>query len=410
MTATPTVSITLPSDQEASGRSFDDTELDLLAEVLRSGTLTSTKGTMVARFERAIAEMLGVRHAIACASGSAAVHSAIAAVDPEPGDEIVTTAITDMGALAPIMYQGAIPVFADTDPITGNVTAASVAAAISERTRAVIVTHLFGNPADLEGITAVAARAGVPVIEDSAQAYLANTPLGLVGSVGEYGAFSLQQGKHITCGEGGFVTTDDEDDANTVRTYVNKSWPYGVPNPDHRSLALNYRLTELQGAVALGQLSKLKAGVAQRREVAALLDAALSDVEGITPVRAQAGDEHAYWRYIVHVDRAVIPGGPDAIAAALRPKGIPSSPRYISKPAFRCAVFADQKTFGASRWPFTLARPEAVDYSAERFPGTFGFLDTVLVLSLNERYTFAHGEFVADGVRAAVEATRGSSA
>ena len=366
---------------------------------------------MVARFERAIAEVLRVRHAIACASGSAAVHSAIAAVDPQPGDEVVTTSVTDMGALAPILYQGAIPVFADTDPITGNVTAASVAAAMSERTRAVIVTHLFGNPADLEGITSVAARAGVPVIEDSAQAYMANTPLGLVGSVGEYGAFSLQQGKHITCGEGGFVTTNDDDKAHTVRTYVNKSWPYGEPNPDHRSLALNYRLTELQGAVALGQLAKLPAGIAQRRDVAALLDAALTDVEGITPVRAEIGNEHAYWRYIVHVDRDVVPGGPDAIAAALRPKGIPSSPRYIAKPAFRCGVFADQKTFGASRWPFTLARPDAVDYSAERFPGTFGFLDTVLVLSLNERYTFTHAEFVADGVRAAVaEAMQGSAA
>jgi perosamine synthetase len=174
---------------------------------------------------------------------------------------------------------------------------------------------------------------------------------------------------------------------------------------------LNYRLTELQGAVALGQLGKLKPGLAQRREVAALLDAALSDVEGVTPVRAAAGDEHAYWRYIVHIDRDVVPGGPDAVAASLRPKGIPSSPRYIAKPAFRCGVFAEQKTFGSSRWPFTLARPETVDYSVERFPGTFGFLDTVLVLSLNERYTFAHAEFVADGVRAAVaEARQGSVA
>jgi dTDP-4-amino-4,6-dideoxygalactose transaminase len=400
----------LPSDQDASGRSFDDSELALVAEALSSGTLTSTKGTMVARFESAVAEMFGVSYAVACASGSAAVHSAVAVVDPEPGEEIITTSITDMGALAPIVYEGAVPVFADTDPVTGNVTADSVAAVLSGRTRAIIVTHLFGNPADLAGIKAVAAKAGVPVIEDSAQAYLAATPLGLVGSVGECGAFSLQQGKHITCGEGGFVTTDDPETAHAVRTFVNKAWPYGQPNPDHRSLALNYRLTELQGAVALGQLPKLPGNVAHRRVIAALLDEALADVEGITPTVAARGDEHAYWRYVVHVDREIVPGGPEAVAAALRPLGIPSAPRYIAKPAFRCGVFADRKTFGLSRWPFTIARPEAIDYSAERFPGTFAFLDSVLVLSFNERYTAAHAEFVADGLRSAVERVRTGAA
>ena len=400
--APPAATVTLPNDQEASGRSFDDAELQLVAEALRSGTLTSTKGTMVARFEKAVAELIGVEHAVACASGSAAVHAAVAVVDPEPGDEIITTSITDMGALAPIVYEGAVPVFADTDPVTGNITADSVAAVLSDRTRAIIVTHLFGNPADVVGIREVAAKAGVPVVEDSAQAYLAGTPLGLVGSVGEYGAFSLQQGKHITCGEGGFVTSNDAELAELVRVYVNKAWPYGKPNPDHRSLALNYRLTELQGAVALGQLGKLPDGVARRREIAALLDKSLADVEGVSPVVAAEGYTHSYWRYIVHVDPAVVPGGPVGLANALRPLGIPSAPRYINKPAFRCGVFADQKTFGQSRFPFTLARPEAVDYSAERFPGTFGFLDSVLVLSFNERYTEEHAEFVTDGLRTAV--------
>lgn len=401
-----TTTLTLPNDQEASGRTFDGAELELVAEVLRSGTLTSTKGTVVARFERAVAELLGVRHAVACASGSAAVHAAVAVVDPRPGEEVVTTSVTDMGALAPIVYQGAIPVFADTDPVTGNVTAESVEAVLSGRTRAIIVTHLFGNPVDVAGIRAVAARAGVPVIEDAAQAYLADTPLGLVGSVGELGAFSLQQGKHITCGEGGFVTTQDDELAEQVRIYVNKSWPYGRPDPDHRGLALNYRLTELQGAVALGQLGKLPAGVASRRETAALLDTAVDGIDGVVATVAAPGHRHSYWRYVLHVDPEVVPGGPVALANELRPLGIPSAPRYIAKPAFRCGVFAEQNTFGDSRWPFPLARPEAVDYSAERFPGTFAFLDSVLVLSLNERYTAEHAEFVAAGLRDAVASAR----
>jgi dTDP-4-amino-4,6-dideoxygalactose transaminase len=187
---------------------------------------------------------------------------------------------------------------------------------------------------------------------------------------------------------------------------VNKSWPYGEPNPDHRSIALNYRLTELQGAVALGQLSKLPAGVARRRAVAARLDEALAGVPGLTLAPARDDHEHAYWRYVVHIDPEVVPGGPVAVAAELRPFGIAAAPRYISKPAFRCGVFADRNTMGDSHWPFSLARPDALDYSAERFPGTFAFLDSVLVLALNERYTAKHTEYVARGLRTAVNSAR----
>src|SRR5688572_6354638 len=118
----------LPSDQDATGRTLGDEEIALVAEAIRSGTLTVTKGKFGKRLETEFAELHGAKHAIACASGSAAVHCAVAALDPEPGDEFVTTSITDMGALAPILYQGAIPVFADVDPRTGNVTPESIAA------------------------------------------------------------------------------------------------------------------------------------------------------------------------------------------------------------------------------------------------------------------------------------------
>ena len=120
--------IQLPSDQNASGRSFGPEELDALRAVLDSGTLTATKGEFTPRLESAISELLGVEHVVACASGTAAVHVAVAAYDLEPGDEVITTSITDMGALSPILYQGAIPVFADVDPDTMNVTAATIEA------------------------------------------------------------------------------------------------------------------------------------------------------------------------------------------------------------------------------------------------------------------------------------------
>jgi perosamine synthetase len=158
----------LPSDADHTGRDVGHDELALLREVIDSGTLNCTKGSQVQEFERAFAVRYGVRHARAVSSGTAACHSAIAAVDPEPGDEIITTSITDMGAIAPILYQLAIPVFADVDPMSLNVTPETVAARITSRTRAIIATHLFGNPCDVIGITRVAAAHGIPVIEDCA--------------------------------------------------------------------------------------------------------------------------------------------------------------------------------------------------------------------------------------------------
>lgn len=391
--------ITLPSDQESSGRTLGEEEIREISRVILSGTLTSTKGTAVATLEKRFAELTGTKFAIACSSGSAAVHCAVAAIDPEPGDEIITTSITDMGALTPIVYQGAIPVFCDVDPRTCNVTAQSIAACLSDRTRAIIVTHLFGNPCEMGPIIDLACKRGLPVIEDCAQAFLASDNGKPVGAIGAMGCFSLQQGKHITTGEGGLVTTNDPDLARSVRLYVNKAWGYGDPNPDHYFLALNYRMTELQGAVALAQLDKLGDSVLNRRAMAARLSASLEGLPGIkTPWHAE-GALHSYWRYCLFVDEAEVPGGSPALGAGLKQRGIAAAPRYIQKPAFQCQVFRDQKTFGDSRFPFTLARPEAVDYAPERFPGTFRGLRDILVLPWNEKFTEVHIDFIAQVVR-----------
>jgi len=192
-TARRQVPLALPSDADRSGRDLGAEELALLREVIESGTLNCTKGTQVKAFERAFAERFGVPHARAVTSGTAAIHTAIAAIDPEPGDEIITTAITDMGGIAPILYQQAIPIFADVDPVSLNVTPDSVRARITRRTRAIIATHLFGNPCDVTGIRDVAAPRNIPVIEDCAQAFLATQHGRLVGTIGDIGAFSCSR-------------------------------------------------------------------------------------------------------------------------------------------------------------------------------------------------------------------------
>ena len=205
-----------------------------------------------------------MKFAYACSHGTAAIHAAVAACDPEPGDEIVTSPITDMGALTPILYQGAIPVFADVDPATCNVTAASIERVLSERTKAVIVTHLFGSPCDMTGIMELCRPRGIAVIEDCAQSFLARHQSQTVGTIGDIGAFSLQQGKHITTGEGGLVLTNNPDYARRMFLFINKAWGYGDVSPDHYFLALNYRMTELHGAVAVAQLDKLEDVVDRR--------------------------------------------------------------------------------------------------------------------------------------------------
>jgi dTDP-4-amino-4,6-dideoxygalactose transaminase len=393
----------LPSDQAASGRSLGNEELALLAEVLERGILTSTRGTCVRELEENFAEMLGVPYVVACSSGSAAMHAAIAAIDPEPGEEFITTPITDMGAIAPILAQGAIPVFADVDPATCNVAADTIDARMSGRTRGIIATHLFGNPCDMAPVMALASRQGVPVIEDCAQAYLARDAGRLAGTIGDIAIFSLQQGKHMTCGEGGLVATRDAALAHRVRLFVNKGWDYGSPTPDHGFLAPNYRMSELQGAVALAQLRKLPRMVEQRRLRARALSAALTGIPGLALPAVRPGAEHAYWRYALRVDARVLGADAVQLGARLAERGISANARYIRKPAFECALFREQKTFGRSRWPFTLARPGAIDHDPGRFPGAYAALADIVVLPWNERLTAEDVEALAQEIRECVQ-------
>ncbi len=396
------MNMTLPSDQDSTGRTLGAEELELLRQVIESGTLTSTKGDFVKQLEAGFAKKLGAKHAFACASGTAAIHCAVAAINPEPGDEIITTSITDMGGLTPIIFQGAIPVFADVDPVTYNVTARCIEKVISEKTKAIIVTHLFGNPCDMAPIQELAKKHGIPVIEDCAQAFLSTYREQYVGTIGDIGCFSLQQGKHITTGEGGIVVTNNDAFARHMFLYINKAWGYGDAKPDHYFAALNYRMSELQGAVALAQLGKLENVVASRTRLADSLTTKLSGIAGISTPAVTQDSSHTYWKYCLNVDANIIAGGSPGLGAALRERGIACAPRYIQKPAFECQVIRDQVTFGTSRWPFSLARPEAVDYSRENFQGTYKALEHVLVLPFNELYTDEHIDYIANVIREAV--------
>ena len=398
--------MTLPSDQDASGRTLGAEELANLAEAIESGTLTTTKGSFGKRLETAFAEKVGTRYAYALTSGSAAIHVAIGAVNPNPGDEVITTSVTDMGALSPIVYQGAVPVFAEVDSKTLNVTAATIEEKISERTKAIIVTHLFGNPCEMNEIMDLARSKGIPVIEDAAQSFLASVDCHFVGAIGDIGCFSFQQGKHMTTGEGGIVTSNDEELARRMFLHINKAWGYGDQNPDHYFLALNYRMSELQAAVALAQLEKLETCVETRIRNANRLSELVKNIDGIETPRVAENARHVYWRYCLNIDDTKIKDGGVGMAAVLKEKNIFTAPRYIQKPSFMCQVFQEKNTFGDSGFPFDLARPEAIDYRSDAYPMTVKGLHDILVMPWNEMFTDEHVEYVAQHVRDAAEKLR----
>jgi dTDP-4-amino-4,6-dideoxygalactose transaminase len=237
------------------------------------------------------------------------------------------------------------------------------------------------------------------VIEDCAQAYLARYRGRMLGAIGDIGCFSLQQGKHITTGEGGLVTTNRPDLARRMFLFINKAWGYGDTAPDHYFSALNYRMCELQGAVAVAQLAKLKDVVASRQRLASELTSQLLGLDGVEPPMTTPESTHTYWKYCLHVDGDRHENGAVRLGEYLKEHGIACAPRYIQKPAFRCDVIAKQRTLGSSGWPFTLARPDAVDYNGERYAGSFEALANILVLPWNENYTSEHVSYIAATVR-----------
>lgn len=383
---------TIPNDANASGRSFGENELHMLREVLERGVLISQAGPVVPQLERAFAHWAGAAHCVAVGSGTAALHTAIAAVDPKPGDEIISSPITDMGGVMPILYQGAVPVFADVDPRTCNMTPAAVERCITSRTRAIIVTHLFGNPADMDGMMALAAKHGLMVIEDAAQAFGATYRGRQVGTIGHIGCFSLQQGKHITCGEGGLVVTHDPALARFMKLFHDKGWPFGEDNPDHEFLGLNYRMTELQGAVALAQVGRLDEFVEHRRAMADRLTSKLRHVEGLVCPTDGADSRHVHWRYALRVELPLTNKDLDRVSNALRDVGARTAPRYTQKLAFEYGFLKHRRMFGGSGFPFVGPQRDGTTepvYDRAAFPGAVAGLERLLCIAMNEKFDAA---------------------
>ena len=205
-----TVDYKFPTNSDISGRMFGDEEIAELTDVIRSGNLNVLGGPKVQQFEEEWKKTFGVKHAVTSTSGTAALHVGVLAVGPNPGDEIIVAPITDIGSIIAILYQLAVPVFADVDPLTGIITAETIEPCITERTVAIMVVHLQGNAAVMDPIVELARKHNLLVIEDCSQAHMAAYNGRYAGTIGDIGCYSFQQSKHMTTGDGGMTVTNND--------------------------------------------------------------------------------------------------------------------------------------------------------------------------------------------------------
>jgi perosamine synthetase len=330
---------------------FGEDDLREVREALESQDLFFVTGTKVATLEREFAEKYGVKFAVGPTSGTAAIHLAVAALAADPGDEIITAPVTDFGTVAGILFQGLVPVFADWQPGAFNMDPADVERKIGPRTRGIIAVHLFGNPCDLDALSAIASRHKVPLIEDCAQAYCTPYKGRWAGSIGHIGAFSMQQSKHLPTGDGGITITSNAGYAERMALFRDKGWQNRAQMGPraYTLLGLNYRMNELTGAVARAQLRKVEGVVKSMTRLGNRLTELIRDIDGICPCPVTPGGEHSYWLYAFRVTGY----SPQAFIKALRAEGIPAAWGYTITPIYTCAdALAYKKTFGRTSYPF----------------------------------------------------------
>ena len=362
---------------------FGKKEEELLLDAVRSQNLFGKSGTYVKDFEKQFADFYGMGYAQSSTSGTAAIHLAVGVVDPEPGDEIITAPITDPGSVMPILIQNAVPVFADVDPLTMNMTPESIEANITDRTRAIILVHLFGRPCNVEEVVKIAKKYHITLIEDCSQCHATKYKGRYVGTFGHMGCFSLQQSKHMTTGDGGMTVTHDRETYIRLKLFSDKGWDYQyMADRDHAFVAPNYRMTEMQGAVGLAQLEKVRGVIERRHELGALLCELIADAPGITPVPPEGDREVSWWNFVFHVTGH----DPDEFCKAVRAEGVSMGAHYIKDPIFmRGNYLTEKRTYGNSGFPFHHGvTSREYNYGPELVPGAVQALSTVVVWGLHE--------------------------
>lgn len=272
-------------------------EREYVADCMESGWISSA-GKYVELFESEFAKFCGVRHAVSCCNGTAALHLSLAALGVGPGDEVIVPTLTFVATANAVTYCGARPVFADSEPETWNLDPAHVAAKITPRTKGIVAVHLYGNPADMDALRALADRHGLFLLEDAAEAHGALYRGRPAGALGDIAAFSFYGNKIIATGEGGMVTTDDDALAARVRLLRGQGMDaerrYWFP-----VVGYNYRMMNIPAAIGLAQLERAAWHMGRRREIAAAYKRLLGDVRELGWQTEPELTRHAYWMFTV---------------------------------------------------------------------------------------------------------------
>ena len=323
-------------------------EVAAVVRVLRNGPLTNALGAgpMVTQFETSFAAFAGVKHAIAVNTGTAALHSAIVGAGVKAGDEVVLPSFTFVATAEAVVMAGGKPVFADIDPETYNISPAAIAKAITNKTKAIVPVDLYGFSADIKPIREIAAEHDLAVVEDAAQAHGATYDWKPAGFFADAACWSLYASKNMTTGEGGVITTDNDNMAETmrlVRTHGEKA--------KYASLMLgyNYRMTEIQAAIGSVQLEKLPAFVAKRRSNARKLTNLLAETEELRLPYESEARQHSWYLYTVGLKHAT-ENDRNKIAAELKKKDI-GAEVYYANPVHLMPYY--RETFGARKLPET---------------------------------------------------------
>ncbi len=268
-------------------------EREYVLDCLES-TWISSSGAYISRFEEAFADFCGVRHALTCSNGTVALHLALLAAGVGPGDEVIVPTLTYVATANAVRYCGAEPVFVDSEPRTWNLDPERVADAITERTKAIVVVHVYGHPADMDPILDSARRHGVTVIEDAAEAHGATYKGRIVGSLGAVSTFSFYGNKIITTGEGGMVCTDNDDLATQMRMLKGQG-----QDPARRYwfpiVGFNYRMTNVAAAIGLAQMEKIDWHLGRRREIGRWYRELLGEDDRVTLSPEEPWAQNAFW-------------------------------------------------------------------------------------------------------------------
>jgi perosamine synthetase len=281
----------------------DEAEARAVNEVLDSGYLT--QGPKAAQFEKLVGEYVGTKYAFAASSATTGIHLAVDALGVTPGSEVIMPDFSFPATANAVVQQGAIPIFVDINLATFNLDPAKVEQAITSRTKAIMPVHAFGLVADMDPINEIAARHGIPVIEDAACALSGMYHGKQAGSLGTVGVFSFHPRKIITTGEGGMVTTDDPALAEKIQILRTHGAVRGELYMNFVSAGYNYRLSDLHAAVGIAQMSKLEHIIERRQYLAAELGARLSGIEGVTAPLVPDGLRHAFQSFVVLLDQRI---------------------------------------------------------------------------------------------------------